>query len=38
MNVYDKMLRQFYKEKGEEIRKFTKEDDVEKILKTLIGI
>ena len=35
MNVYDKMLRQFYKEKGEEIRKFTKEDDLEKILKTL---
>lgn len=35
MNVYDKMLKQFYKEKGESIRKYTKEEDLEGLLKTL---
>ena len=35
MNVYDKMLKQFQKEKGTEIRKYTKEDDLEGLLKTL---
>ena len=35
MNVYDKMLKQFQKEKGTEIRKYTKEDDLVGLLKTL---
>lgn len=35
MNVYDKMLKQFQKEKGTEIRKYTKEADLECLLKTL---
>ena len=35
MNVYEKMLKSFYKEKGSDLKSFTKEKDLESLLKTL---
>ena len=35
MNVYEKMLREFHKAKGTELKSFTKEKDLESLLNTL---